>query len=71
MSTLQSQLEAADVKVLGSSCGSDGRIYPAMCGASNGRIGIFEIPRAQLSKITALGFALLSDLRDATRVACP
>lgn len=70
MAVLQRQLEAADVKILSSSCGSNGRIYPAMCGAPDGRIAIFEIPPAQLSKTTALGFAPLSDLPDATRTAC-
>ena len=71
IAALKSQLEAADIKVLGSSCGSDGRIYPAVCGASNGRIGIFEIPPTQTKKIAALGFAPLSGLPDATRSACP
>lgn len=71
LSALQSELEAADIKVLGSSCGSNGRIYPAVCGASNGRIGILEILPAHLSKAAALGFVPLSDLPDATRVACP
>ena len=68
---LQGQLEAASIKVLSSSCGSDGWFYPAVCGASSGRIGIFEILPAETSKIAALGFAPLSNLPDATRVACP
>ena len=28
-------------------CGADGRMYPAMCGAADDRIGILEVPEAK------------------------
>lgn len=67
---MQAQLANASIQVLVSSCGSDGNGYPAVCGAPDGRIGIFDIPGAQSSAALALGFALLSDLPNAARVGC-
>lgn len=70
LSALQRQLEAADIKVFSSACGNDGKIYPAVCGAPDGRIGIFEIPQERLNAASAQGFASLRNLPDASKTAC-
>jgi hypothetical protein len=67
---LQRQLNSAEILVLSSACGSDGKMYPAACGAPDGRIGIFQVPEAQAQAAAKLGFAPLSELPDATRVPC-
>lgn len=64
------QLTDADIPVLASACGVDGNAYAAVCGAADGRIGIVEVPAAQAQAASALGFAPLSSLPAATKVAC-
>ena len=70
LSTLARQLEAANLKVISSACGSDGRMRVAMCGAPDGRVAIFELSNADAQSSTQLGFAPLSKLPDAKVVPC-
>ena len=71
LATMMRQLSDAKIPVLNVSCGSDGRVYPAMCGAADGHIGILEVPEAKASEAAALGFAPLSKLPEASKTACP
>lgn len=68
--TLAERLRAGGVEVLGVSCGVDGRMRPAMCGAGDGRIAIIEVAADQRARAEALGFAPLERLPDAQRVPC-
>src|SRR5690349_8056169 len=70
VAALQQQLAAAGVNALAASCGDDGLAHVTVCGATDGRIGIVDIPAAQLDAAAALGFARLSNLPDAVRRAC-
>lgn len=70
LTTMQGQLTAVKVEVRSAACGADGMVYPAACGASDGRIGVFQIPAAQVSAAAEAGFALLSTRPDATIVPC-
>lgn len=65
------QLSEAGIPVTNVNCGTDGRMYPAMCGAPDGRIGILEVPEAKISAAGALGFAPLSNLPEASKNVCP
>lgn len=71
LSALALQLTEANIQVVASSCGIDGNVYPAVCGAADGRIGIFDIPAAQAQASAAIGFTPLRNLPAATQVACP
>lgn len=70
LDALRRQLEQAQIRVMRASCGTDGRMYAAMCGAPDGRIGIFEIPEAEAARALKLGFAALRNLPDARAVPC-
>jgi len=70
LSALQAQLTGAGVPVMSSSCGNDGTPHPALCGASDGAIGIVEIPLAQQVQATTLNFAPLSSLPTAYVASC-
>lgn len=50
------QLESAGIKVFASRKGSDGRIYPAVCGGGTGRLNIYSIDAQQLAQAKELGF---------------
>ena len=65
------QLSEAGIPVMNLSCGTDGKMYPAMCGAPDGRIGILEVPEGKLSAASALGFAPLTSLPEASKTVCP
>lgn len=67
---LTKQLEAAGVKVFASSCATDGRMHAAMCGASDGRLGVVEIAAADLKAAEAAGFRPLEQWRGAAAVPC-
>lgn len=71
LAEMKRQLTDAGIPVLASSCGADGRVYAAMCGGADGRIGIFEISAKHSQAASVLGFAPLSKLPDATPIACP
>lgn len=70
LSALERQLVDAGVRVAAASCGVDGRAYIALCGAPDGRIGVFEVGSQHAALAQALGFSLLSSLPDAVRVPC-
>lgn len=68
---LQQQLVALGIEVLAARCGLDGVARPAVCGAPDGRIAMFDVYGAQVAVALTIGFALLSTLPDATVTACP
>ncbi len=68
---LQSALVNSGVRVLSASCGVDGLAHPAVCGAPDGAIGIFDVPGSQEAAAEALGFVTLSALPSAVRTSCP
>ena len=70
LATMMRQLSDGGIPVMNVNCGTDGRIYPAMCGAADGRIGIMEVPEAKASAAAALGFAPLSGLPEASKTVC-
>ncbi|MBU5636364.1 hypothetical protein KOM00_06410 [Geomonas sp. Red69] len=61
----------AGITVTQTSCGVDGRMYPAVCGAPDGRIAIFEIAPDQARAALAIGLKPLTELPDATATPCP
>jgi hypothetical protein len=67
---LARRLRESGVQVLAQTCGSDGRMRPAMCGAADGRLAIFEIPAAQWAAAQALGYVRLDSMPDAQREPC-
>lgn len=70
LAQMRRQLIKQGVKVAVGQCGVDGLVYPAVCGASDGRINIFTIQRQGLSKAQAQGFELLRNLPDAQVTHC-
>ena len=71
LATMMRQLSDAKIPVLNVSCGSDGRMYPSMCGAADGRIGVLEVAAANVPAASALGFAPMTRLPEATKLVCP
>lgn len=67
---MEQMLTTAAIDVASATCGVDGNMYAAMCGAPDGRIGIFEIAPGDLKAATALGFLPLSGLPDANEAPC-
>lgn len=63
-------LRQAGLQVLAEGCAHDGRMRPAVCGAPDGVMALFEIPADQLQKAEALGYAALASLPDARRQVC-
>lgn len=53
---LEKRLAAAGVNVLAARCASDGRMRVQMCGAADGRLGVFEIAAAERERAAAAGF---------------
>lgn len=70
LAALQAQLAAANVQVRSAACGMDGRSVAAVCGAPDGKIGIFEIAPAQAGLAATAGFTPLSTLPAAKTVPC-
>jgi hypothetical protein len=64
------RLTANGVEVRASSCGYTGNMYASVCGGSDGRIAIVEVPSAQASTASTIGFFPLSKLPDATKAPC-
>lgn len=58
LADLEKRLAAAGVKAAAGRCASDGRMRPQMCGAPDGRLGLFEIDAADRAKALAAGFQL-------------
>lgn len=71
LSAMMRQLSDGGIPVLDVSCGTDGRMYPAVCGAADGRIGILAVPEARVAAAKTLGFLPLSSLPEARKTMCP
>lgn len=67
---LEQELLVAGITIAQTTCGDDGNMHAAVCGAPDGRIGIFEIDPAQAKDASILGFAPLSTLPAAAEVPC-
>ncbi len=67
---MQNQLQMANIPVTNSSCGMDGRMYPAFCGGADGKINVFTIPSNAVYSALSQGFLLLKDLPGAQRTGC-
>jgi hypothetical protein len=67
---LADTLRGSGVTLLALTCGSDGRMRPAVCGAADGRIAIVDLAQDQQAAAMAQGWALLTTLPDARRMAC-
>jgi hypothetical protein len=63
-------LRDTGIPVHAAGCGHDGRMRPAVCGASDGRLALADIPDDRLAGARALGFRPLSDWPDARRIDC-
>lgn len=59
---IQSVLQGAGVEVISASCGLDGLARPALCGAPDGRIAIFEILQSQSQLASSAGFGHLAGM---------
>ncbi len=64
LTTLQFRLEKAGIRVTAATYGNDGLMRIAVCGASDGKIGIFDISPTQAETARSLGFLPLSELSD-------
>lgn len=64
------ELAAAGVAVVEAGCATDGRMYAAMCGASDGRIVVVQVRRADARAAQAKGFKPLAELPEAARSVC-
>lgn len=67
---MKRQLQASGVVVTGTSCGMDGRMYPAFCGGADGRINIFTINSNSVNSALSQGYSLLSELPGAQKTTC-
>lgn len=70
LATLQAQLAAANVQASSAACGTDGSTTSAVCGAPDGKIGIFEISPDQAGAAAGAGFVPLSTLPAAKTIPC-
>lgn len=70
LEAMQKELIDAQIPVAEAACGTDGKMYTAMCGAPDGKIGIFTIDPSDLPPARALGFEALANVPDASRVPC-
>ena len=67
---MQRELTDKGVKVLRATCATDGRMSAAMCGVSDGRIGLFEIAAKDVAAAARLGFAEVSALPGFREAPC-
>jgi hypothetical protein len=70
LAEMQRQLQSMGINVTNSSCGMDGRMYPAFCGGADGKINILTVPSTAVNSAMSQGFFLLSDLPGAQRSNC-
>ena len=70
LAEMQRQLQSMRIPVVSSACGMDGRMYPAVCGSSDGKINILSIPSDAVQAAMSQGFFLLNDLPGAQRTNC-
>ena len=68
--SLAQALREGGVTVQLMSCGHDGRMRPAVCGAADGRLVIVDVPADQQARAESLGWRPLSGLPDAVRRPC-
>lgn len=68
---LTEQLNQAQVRVLETACGADGRMRMTVCGAPDGSIVVFEIPEAERARAAQAGFEPLNSLPQAVVRECP
>lgn len=64
-------LRESGIEPLGQSCGHDGMMRPAVCGAADGSIGIFIVSTSDQNASGELGFEPLASLPEATLNDCP
>ncbi|MBL4834415.1 MAG: hypothetical protein JKY26_10650 [Pseudomonas sp.] len=67
---MQQQLREADIPFADAACGTDGKMYTAMCGSPDGKIGMFQIAPEHLQQARALGFEALANVPEATEQDC-
>lgn len=67
---MQRQLQAGGAVVTSSSCGMDGRAYPAFCGGADGKINIFTVTSNSMNAALSQGFTPMNNLPDAQRINC-
>lgn len=67
---MQRQLQSGGAVVTHSSCGMDGRMYPAFCGGADGKINIFTITSNSMNAALAQGFTPLNNLPEAQKTNC-
>ncbi|MBL1263950.1 hypothetical protein JJL52_09700 [Methylomicrobium sp. RS1] len=70
LKTMKKELAQANIPARQARCGTDGLIYPAVCGAETGRLNLYDIPAKDLSDAAELGFQALDDLPDAQEAPC-
>ncbi|WML85479.1 hypothetical protein [Thiothrix subterranea] len=70
LAEMQRQLQAGGAIVTSTSCGMDGRMYPAFCGGADGKINIFTISSNSMNAALAQGFTLLTNLPEAQKTSC-
>lgn len=70
LETMQDELAKAGIPVTSFACGNNGMIQTTVCGASDGVIYIFEIPRSKAAQASALRFVNLDSLPDSTEIPC-
>ncbi|OQX15089.1 MAG: hypothetical protein BWK73_07865 [Thiothrix lacustris] len=70
LAEMQRQLQASGAIISNSSCGTDGRMYSALCGTADGRINIFTISSNSMNTALAQGFTPLTNLPEAQRATC-
>ncbi len=67
---MRAELERAGLRVRSATCGSDGRMRAAVCGAGTDEINVFEIAASDLARAQGLGLTPLAPARDAQVVPC-
>ena len=55
---LSTQLKEAEIKIASAAISHDGLSRPTVCGAADGKIGLFKIPSTQLQQAQQLGYSL-------------
>ncbi len=70
LADLEKRLAAAGVKASAARCASDGRMRVQMCGAADGRLGVFEIAAADRERAAAAGFRVVNPDAKPVEQAC-
>src|SRR5207249_11962458 len=67
---MEETLTMNGIEVLSHSCGYDGYLRPAVCGAGTGLINVYEIETQFLQKAIDLGFGEIGKLREYRKTPC-